>query len=184
MPRPTAPISLEAQLRLLRRLTAHRPFRSMLARQGIALGAPWWRGSEDTIVRALDACSHCAESQACRAWLERAPRHEPYPGFCPNAKVIEVCRILALEPQRPDEAPTEPSLAAILSDDIVEQLMSADHVETAAVWSLLCEQWLAVFRAPAAEPERRRRNHSRADRRIRRAERLRRAPQSPTEGRA
>jgi hypothetical protein len=89
--------SREEQFQLLRRLLAHRPFRRMLAREGIDLQDSWWRGSEEMILRALARCAACAGSGACRAWLEEVHPPGTYPSFCPNSAVIEACRALERE---------------------------------------------------------------------------------------
>ena len=82
---------------------------------------------------ALRRCGSCAAAAECRSWLDGEDRRARYVTFCPNAPVIETCRILdpdapALGPE-PDDASTapEPDLAAILDDPIIELVMASDH---------------------------------------------------------
>src|SRR5438034_9497932 len=52
----------------LLRIIAHRPFRRMLAHQGID-PTKGWKGCEELIFRAMRKCSDCAAPAACRLWL-------------------------------------------------------------------------------------------------------------------
>ncbi len=84
-------------------------FYKMIARQGIDLAGGWSRGLEAMIQVALQSCNRCAHKTACESWLKRR-RTQDYPGFCPNAGIIEACRIL--DPQAPPLASQASGLAA------------------------------------------------------------------------
>jgi hypothetical protein len=94
------------------RLVAHRPFRRMLAHQGIDPTRDW-SGCEGMLFRALQKCATCTATEACRAWL--AEPHPPgvYPSFCPNGATFEACRIF-LDP--PVSAPTNAAPSPALAD--------------------------------------------------------------------
>lgn len=115
---------------LYRRVRTHQLFRRMMSRQGIDLSGSWWRGFEGTIFRGLRRCAECPEKTLCKSWLGR-PTPRGYPSFCRNTGTIEACRIL--DPQAPPLGTAdsslgsdEPSLAEVVAEPIVRQLMGAD----------------------------------------------------------
>lgn len=83
----------EARLHLLRRIRSHHLFHQMLARQEIRVDANVWRQSEKLLLRALDACTHCAQKDACAAWLASSGAAAGYLRFCPNSEAVEALRI-------------------------------------------------------------------------------------------
>jgi Family of unknown function (DUF6455) len=82
----------EERLRLFLRLKAHKPFRRMMARQGIDCTSPWFRDAAGLMYRALHTCATCPHQEACSLWLELEHARDPYPEFCPNAALLESCR--------------------------------------------------------------------------------------------
>ncbi len=131
------------QRQLFSRFMAHRPFRHMLARQGVDLAGSWWRGLESMIFRALRTCSRCRRAPECRAWLAQEHANETCPSYCPNSRIIEACRIL--DPRAPAPHPPgagridrgDPPITVVLADPLVEQMMEADGVSAAALKDLL-----------------------------------------------
>src|SRR5579864_7565007 len=101
--------------RVVRWQASHRPFRRMMARQGIDLAGPWWREFESHIFEALQRCRLCANEETCRSWLDADHPRADYVRFCPNSGVIETCRILhpgaaLLNPEACEPSSCEPSL--------------------------------------------------------------------------
>ena len=114
-------------------IAAHRPFRRMLAYQGIDPGRAW-RECEDMIVRAQHRCSICAVPETCRLWLAEKHPRGTYPSFCPNGATIEACRI-ALDQQGPpakravsDSSAAGKPIAAAPGSRVVQQLAMGDGV--------------------------------------------------------
>lgn len=80
---------------VLRHIERHPLFERMAARRGIDLAGRWWTGLESMLLRALGRCRGCGQSRACRRWLlSAAAAGEAYPAFCPNAQMLEACRIM------------------------------------------------------------------------------------------
>src|SRR5712692_9381827 len=90
----------------LLRTIAHRPFRRMLARQGID-PTRGWKGCEEMIFRAMRKCSDCSAQAACRSGLAENPSRGTYPRFCANGATFEACRI-SLDPHVSPLNPGEP----------------------------------------------------------------------------
>ena len=119
----------------LLRTIAHRPFRRMLARQGID-PTRGWKGCEEMIFRAMRKCSDCSAPAACRLWLAENHSRGAYPSFCANGAAFEACRIV-LDPHVPPlnlaEPETfvsgEPALATVLGDPMIQQLAASDGVQ-------------------------------------------------------
>jgi hemerythrin-like domain-containing protein len=131
------PTRRELRRRAIERMLAHRPFHRMLSRQGVDLARCWEDGLERMIFEALHLCERCANTGGCRDWLRSDRERASYVAFCPNALLIEACRIidpdaLPLGDERPeDRVPGEPSLVEILAEPIVKLLMAADRQEAA-----------------------------------------------------
>jgi hypothetical protein len=108
----------------------------MTARQGIDFTVGWWRGLEDKVFKALQKCELCANKKACRDWLAADGGRASYIAFCPNAGLIETCRILDRGTSRPNIEPfeafscEEPSLAEILAEPIIQLVMASDQVSS------------------------------------------------------
>jgi hypothetical protein len=142
-PDPSQSQRIIGQRQLPRRFMAHRPFRQMLARQGVDLAGTWWRGLEGMIFRALRACSRCSRAPECRTWLAQGHANEACPSFCPNSRIIEACRIL--DPRAPAPHPPgagrvdrgDPPITALLADPLVERMREADGVSASALQELL-----------------------------------------------
>ncbi len=119
----------------LLRILAHRPFRQMLARQGID-PTKGWKGCEEMIFRAMRKCSDCATPETCRSWLAENHSRGTYPSFCANGATFEACRIILdprVSPLNLAEAETlvggEPAVAEVLGDPIIQQLAASDGVK-------------------------------------------------------
>jgi Family of unknown function (DUF6455) len=119
--------------RVLFRIAAHRPFRRMLAHQGID-PTRGWNGCEEMIFRALRTCSNCVAPETCRSWLAENHPRGTYPPFCPNGATFEACRIILdphVSPLKPAETDTyargEPAVAGVLADPIIQQLAASDR---------------------------------------------------------
>jgi hypothetical protein len=119
---------------LLRTLT-HRPFRRMLARQGID-PTKGWKGCEKMILRAMRRCSNCAAPETCRSWLAENHPRGIYPSFCANGATLEACRIILdpdVSPLNVAEAEIfvrrELAVAEVLADPIIQQLAAADGAQ-------------------------------------------------------
>jgi hypothetical protein len=122
--------------RVLLRIVAHRPFRQMLAHQGID-PTRGWNGCEEMIFRALRTCSSCGAQETCRSWLAENHPRGTYPSFCPNGATFEACRIILdphVSPLKSAETDTyargEPAVAAILGDPIIQQLAASDGAQS------------------------------------------------------
>jgi hemerythrin-like domain-containing protein len=113
-------------------MVEHRFFHRMVTRQGVDLAGAWRLGFGDRIFAALGRCEACPHAQSCRAWFRLQSPPASYIAFCPNAKLIETCRILdsgapSLETGgREAAAGREPTLAEVLAEPIVQLLMAAD----------------------------------------------------------
>jgi Family of unknown function (DUF6455) len=149
----------EDRVRLLYRMRARELFWRMLQRQGIDPGRRWWFGSETMVARAVDKCAACPAIAACRSWFS-APQSERVPGFCPNARVIEACRIMdgaamPLELAEP-RGRADPSVTELLAEPIVKQLMRADRVNSEILRHALTDtpSFTAAYAAPTAVPRR------------------------------
>lgn len=94
---------------VLRYIERHPLFERMAARRGIDLAGRWWTGLESMLLRALGRCRHCGQSKACRRWLVSAAASEDYPAFCPNARVLEACRIMDPGAPGPGARQVDPS---------------------------------------------------------------------------
>ena len=94
--------------RVLAGIVAHRPFRQMLAHQGID-PAHGWRGCEGMIFHALRTCSNCLTPDTCRSWLVEGHPSGTYPRLCPNATIFEACRI-TLDPPGRRSTPGRPTV--------------------------------------------------------------------------
>lgn len=135
MPLSPKPNRREVERRVIERTRAHRLFHRMVSRQGIDLTGRWSRGLEAAIFRALGKCTRCADARACRRWLDSEHPLASYVAFCPNAELIETCRILdpnALPPSAgPQQAPIirEPSLTEIMADPIIKLIAASDDRE-------------------------------------------------------
>ncbi len=120
---------------LIERIAAHRLFHRMTARQGIDLTGGWWHGLEDKVFAALEKCELCARKKACRDWLEADGPLASYVTFCPNAGLIETCRISGRDAPRLGAEPLascpEPGLSEILAEPIVQLVMASDHLDLA-----------------------------------------------------
>jgi Family of unknown function (DUF6455) len=119
----------------LLRTIAHRPFRRMLARQGID-PTRGWNGCEELIFRAMRTCSGCATPETCRSWLAGNHPRGTYPSFCANGATFEACRIILdphVSPLNQAEPKTfvrgEPAVVEILGDPIIRQLAASDGVQ-------------------------------------------------------
>jgi Family of unknown function (DUF6455) len=121
----------------LRGFMSHRPFSQMLARLNVDLARPWWRGLDGLIFRALRNCATCPRISDCRFWLAQEHAGELSPDFCRNAGPIAACRILAAEPKGDPNLAGEPSLAEMLGDQGVQQIMASDHVARGTIEELL-----------------------------------------------
>ena len=124
----------EQERRAIGRMLAHRLFHRMVARQGVELSGHPWPELQNRILQALRKCELCANARACRAWLRSDGRRASYVALCPNATLIETCRILdPAAPSLSDEAPVagEPSLAELLAEPIIRLVMASDRVGAA-----------------------------------------------------
>ncbi|MGO8914456.1 MAG: DUF6455 family protein [Stellaceae bacterium] len=127
----------EKQRRAIERMVAHQLFHRMITCQGIDLVGGWRRGLEEMIFHALRKCELCASTQVCRDWLRSDCRRASYVAFCPNAELIETCRILdpnalSLNSDLPEAyIRCKPSLAEILAEPIIKLVMASDHVGAA-----------------------------------------------------
>ena len=109
----------EQRRNAIERRMAHRLFHRMAARQGIDFTGGWWHGLEAKVFEALQKCELCPSKNACRAWLASEGGRASYIAFCPNAGLIETCRIL--DRGTLDAFPCEePSLAEILAEPIFQ----------------------------------------------------------------
>jgi len=117
------------RLSFLSRLNARPLLWRMLMRQGIDPAERWWRGSEGLMERVLTRCLGCTRTDECHSWLSRAPLHTPPPEFCRNRNTLMACRNLERAVAPPPAAPeSEPPLAEVTKDPIVQQLMAADGI--------------------------------------------------------
>ena len=129
--------SRQTEIRLIERMIAHRPFRRMMARQGIDLAGSWWREFEQHIFGAMGRCRLCANAHLCRSWLDSDRPRAEYVRFCPNAGIIEACRILSPDAVlRKSEAcdpsaPREPSLDELRNEPIVQLIRACAENSTA-----------------------------------------------------
>jgi len=122
----------EEERRAIERARSHQLFHQMMRRQGIDPTARWSRSLEDMIFRALGACRGCASTERCRRWLQADGPLASYVAFCPNAELVETCRLL--DPAAPAldagaaSAPVsrEPTLAELLADPLIRSLAAAD----------------------------------------------------------
>lgn len=120
---------------LYRRMRTHHLFRRMMSHQRLDLSRSWWRAFEEMVFRALHRCANCSQKAVCKQWLDRNPA-QGYPSFCPNTHMMEACRIAdpQTSPRGPTESPVgEPTLADVLAEPIVRQLMCADGVSAASL---------------------------------------------------
>ncbi len=135
MPLAAKPNRRELEHRVIERMRGHQLFHRMVSRQGIDLSGRWSRGLEDAIFRALGNCKRCVEAQACRRWLEADRPLATYVAFCPNAELIETCRILDPKAPAPSAGPQpvsvfpEPSLTEIMADPIIRLVVASDDRE-------------------------------------------------------
>ena len=133
----------EEQRRAIERMAAHRLFHRMVSRQGVDLTGRWWQGQQDKILQALRKCELCANARACRGWLQSDGRRASYVALCPNAGLIETCRIIDPDAPplsaEPSEASIgrEPSLAEILAEPIIQLVMASDHIGAAQLQAQL-----------------------------------------------
>jgi hemerythrin-like domain-containing protein len=115
-------------------MAEHRLFHRMVTRQGVDLAGALRLGFGDRIFAALRRCEACPHPQSCRAWFRSQSPPASYIAFCPNATLIETCRILdsgapSLETgAREVAAGREPMLAEVLAEPIVQLLMAADGI--------------------------------------------------------
>jgi len=122
----------EGERRAIERARSHQLFHRMVRHQGIDPTAQWSRPLADMIFQALGACRRCASAELCRQWLQADRALASYVAFCPNAELIETCRLL--DPDAPaldaSEASTaafhEPTLAELMADPVVRMLAAAD----------------------------------------------------------
>ena len=125
----------ELERRVIAGMRAHHLFHRMVDRQGIDLTGRWSRDVEDAIFRALGECKRCADAQACRRWLEADYPLASYVAFCPNAELIETCRILDPKAPAPRAGPQpasvfpEPSLSEVMADPIIRLVVASDDRE-------------------------------------------------------
>lgn len=96
----------ERRRRLLRELAIRPLFRKMAARQGVDVTGTWGRGLEDMVLAGLERCAACPQPKGCQAWLARTGHCLGTPPFCPNARLLEACRIM--EGDKVDRSATEP----------------------------------------------------------------------------
>ncbi len=115
--------------RLSSRMRPHSLLWRMMARLGIDPTGRWRRGFEGMIGRAAARCAACPSTDECVAWLARSAPGEWPPGFCPNHRTLEACRIMAPDAARNAAPEPEPSLPDMLGDPIVRQVMAADRVD-------------------------------------------------------
>lgn len=109
MPLVPRAILREEGARLIQRMISHRPFRRMMERQGIDLTGSWWRLIEHKIFAAMGRCPLCTNAHICRSWLDSDGPSAEYVRFCPNAEIIETCRILSPGVARPEREAGDPS---------------------------------------------------------------------------
>jgi hypothetical protein len=137
----------EKQRRAVGRMVAHMLFHRMVTRQGIELAGCWRLGLEEMIFQALRKCELCASTRMCRGWLQSDRRRASYVAFCPNAELIETCRIqdpnaLPLDPELPQASIRgEPSLAEILADPIIKLVIASDRAGAAQQHELAANFW-------------------------------------------
>ena len=124
----------ERQRRVIAAMAEHRLFHRMVIRQGVDLAGALRLGFGDQILKALRQCVACPNPQSCRAWFRAQRPPASYVAFCPNAKLIETCRILD-SGATPFEtgasevaADREPTLAEVLAEPIAQLLMAADGI--------------------------------------------------------
>lgn len=135
----------ERRRRLLREIAIRPLFRKMAARLGIDVTRAWGRGLEDMLLAGLERCAACAQPKGCQAWLARAGHALGTPPFCPNARLLEACRIMdpyaILPPVRGGARPAGTSdLAAMLADPLVRQVMRGARPKTVQLLTLLSGQ--------------------------------------------
>ena len=127
--------SRQTKARIIERMISHRPFHRMMTRQGIDLTGSWWREFEQHIFGALRRCRRCANAHVCGAWVKSDRPRAEYVRFCPNAGVIEACRILSpngalLKPEACDPSTScEPSLEELRSEPIIKCIMASSEAQ-------------------------------------------------------
>lgn len=128
---------------VLRHIDLHPLFQGMAVRQGVDLAGRWWDGLESMLLRALGRCGRCRQTEACRRWSRTASPARAYPAFCPNARILEACRIMDPEaPPRPNDdwhrlSHRSPGLKEVIADPCVQQIMRADRRGSDRLFNLL-----------------------------------------------
>jgi hypothetical protein len=84
----------EKQRRAIERIPAHKLFHRIVTRRGIDPAGVWRPGVEEMVFHEPRECQLCANTEVCRGWLRSDCRRASYVACCPNAELVQTCRIL------------------------------------------------------------------------------------------